>query len=59
VSDGYGKNIHVLVVSRRFDKLPDQEQREILWGPIDGSDLDEEERSLISLLMPLSPGLLE
>lgn len=55
VSDGYKDNIHVMAVSRRFDKMSEQEQQELMWGIIDRSDLNEDEKSLISLLYPVSP----
>jgi hypothetical protein len=59
VSDGYRDNIHVVVVSRRFDEMGEQEQRDLLWGLIDEADLDDEEKKLISLVMPVSPSLLK
>ena len=55
ISDGYKDNIHVLVVSRRFDKMTDEEQRDLLWGLIDQAGLDEGEKALISLAFPVSP----
>lgn len=55
VSDGYQDNIHILVVSRRFDKMDEQQKQDLLWGVIDSTDLTEGERVLISLVMPLSP----
>ena len=55
VSDGYRDNIHVMVVSRKFDGRPDQEKQDMIWDPINASDLSEEEKLLISLALPLSP----
>ena len=55
VSDGYQDNIHILVVSRRFDKMDEQQKQDLLWGVIDRIDLTEGEKALISLVMPLSP----
>lgn len=59
VSDGYNSNIHVVVVSRRFDQMADKEQTDLLWGIIDGTDLVEGEKALISLVLPSSPSLLK
>jgi acid stress-induced BolA-like protein IbaG/YrbA len=59
VSDGYKDNIHVLVVSRRFDPMEERTQQELLWSLIDGAGLAEDEKNLISLVMPTSPSLLK
>ena len=55
ISDGYQDNIHVLVVSRRFDPLSEQEKQDLLWGIIDATDLTKDEKVLISLVLPYSP----
>ena len=55
ISDGYQDNIHVLVVSRRFDDMSDAQQGDLMWGIIDGTDLNDAEKVLISLVLPLSP----
>jgi hypothetical protein len=55
ISDGYKDNIHVLVVSRQFDGMQEQAKQDRLWGIIDGTGLTEAEKTLISLVMPLSP----
>ena len=59
ISDGYKDNIHVLVVSRRFDKMTDEEQRDLLWGLIDQAGLDEGEKALISLALAVSPSMIK
>jgi hypothetical protein len=59
ISDGYKDNIHVLVVSRRFDKMTDDEQRDLLWGLIDRAGLDEGEKALISLALAVSPSMIK
>jgi len=59
ISDGYKDNIHVLVVSRRFDKMTDEEQRDMLWGLIDKAGLDEGEKALISLALAISPSMIK
>ncbi len=55
LSDGYQDNIHVLVVSRRFDDMPEKEKQDILWNVIDSVNLTDEEKGLISLVYPVSP----
>lgn len=59
VSDGYRDNIHILVVSRRFDKMTEDEQRDLLWGLIDRAGLNEEEKALISLALAVSPSMIK
>lgn len=59
VSDGYRDNIHVVVVSRRFDTMADSDQVDLLWGLIEGAGLAEAEKALISLVMPASPSYLK
>ncbi|MBM4353707.1 MAG: hypothetical protein FJ109_07900 [Deltaproteobacteria bacterium] len=59
ISDGYKENIHVLVVSRRFDKMTDDEQRDLLWGLIDRAGLEEGEKALISLALAVSPSMIK
>ncbi len=55
VSDGYGDNIHILVVSRKFDGLTEQKKQDMLWNIIDSTELPTAEKQLISLVLPLSP----
>ncbi|HUS91271.1 MAG TPA: hypothetical protein VM695_05440 [Phycisphaerae bacterium] len=55
ISDGYKDNIHVLVVSRRFDDLTEQQKQDLMWQIIDGTDLTDDEKRLISLAYPVSP----
>lgn len=55
VSDGYQNNIHVIVVSRRFDAMAEREKQEFLWSLIDDAGLDDAEEQLISLIVPASP----
>ncbi len=52
---GIAGNIHVVVMSRRFDGMTEREKQEHLWGIIDGSDLGEEQKQHITLIVPLSP----
>ena len=59
VSDGYQNNIHVIVVSRRFDALTEQQKQEWLWQLIDDAGLEEAEKQLISLALPASPDVLK
>lgn len=55
ISDGYRDNIHVLVVSRRFDELEEKSKQELIWRIIDSSRLTPVEKRLISLVYPVSP----
>lgn len=55
VTDGYRENIHIVVVSRRFDPMSEPQKQEWMWRVVDDTDLTEEEKRLISLLYPLSP----
>jgi len=55
VSDGYKDNIHIVVVSRRFDDMREKEKLDAVWQIIDGSDLTYAEKALISLIVPYSP----
>jgi acid stress-induced BolA-like protein IbaG/YrbA len=55
VTDGFHKNIHVTVISGFFSGMPEERKQELLWAAVDGSPLSEEEKQLISLMLPLSP----
>jgi hypothetical protein len=55
ISDGYKDNIHVVVVSRKFDKMTERQRQELMWEIVDGTVLTKAEKSLISLLYPVSP----
>lgn len=55
VSDGYKENIHVMVVSREFDRMREREKQDAMWKIIDQTDLSEDEKGLISLVFPVSP----
>lgn len=55
ISDGYRDNIHILIVSRRFDAMSEADKRDMMWTIIDETDLTDAEKSLISLVMPVSP----
>jgi hypothetical protein len=55
VTDGYQDNIHVLVVSRKFDPMKERVKQDLLWSLIDDAGLEEAEKQLISLILPVSP----
>lgn len=55
VSDGYQDNIHVIVVSRKFDGMTERDKTDLLWKVIDGTELSDAEKLKISLIMPVSP----
>jgi acid stress-induced BolA-like protein IbaG/YrbA len=54
VSDGYLGNIHVVVVSRRFDQMSEKEKQQLLWDLIERSELSDAEKERISLVYPVS-----
>lgn len=58
VTDGYAENIHVIVVSRKFDPMREQDKQDFLWSLIDDTDLSEAEKQRISLALPASPDVL-
>lgn len=55
ISPGYHDNIHVVVVSRRFDNMGEKEKQDYLWTIIDRSNLKKSEKKRISLILPYSP----
>lgn len=55
VSDGVGDNVHVVVVSRQFDRMKEKSKQDLLWGAIDRSDLTDAEKVKISMILPYSP----
>ncbi len=55
VSDGYKDNIHIVVVSRKFNDMREKEKLDVVWQIIDGSDLTDAQKTLISLIVPYSP----
>jgi len=56
---GVRDNIHVIVVSRKFDRFrAEKKKQEYLWGLVDASGLSEEDKQRITLIMPMSPAEL-
>jgi hypothetical protein len=55
VSDGYEDNIHVLVVSREFDRMTEKQKQDLMWKIIDSTPLNDDKKKLISLVFPVSP----
>jgi len=56
VSDGYKDNIHVLVVSRKFDSMNERQKQDMMWTLVKSAELSQKEMDLITVLMALSPG---
>lgn len=56
VSDGYKDNVHILVVSRRFDGMHEYERHEMLRQIIKGAGLTKAQIGKISLVLAWSPG---
>lgn len=54
ISDGYDGNIHVLVVSRAFDRLTEKRKRDLLWRIINSTSLTDAEKNRVSLVLPFS-----
>lgn len=59
VTAGYGTNLHVLVVSRRFDDLSEKAKQDLLWSAIDHAQLTDAEKTRISLMLAYSPASLK
>ena len=55
ISDGYKGNIHIMVVSRRFDRMSERKKQAVMWRIIDSTDLADEQKQLVSLAYPISP----
>ena len=53
---GIRDNIHVVVMSRKLDKIRSHKRDEYVWSLLDKSDLTDVEKSRISLILALSPG---
>ncbi|HET6250527.1 MAG TPA: hypothetical protein VFE47_22760 [Tepidisphaeraceae bacterium] len=55
VSDGFEDNIHALVVSKVFDKMTERTKFAHLWKIVEGTDLNDSEKDLITALIAYSP----
>jgi hypothetical protein len=55
VSDGYKDGIHIMVVSKAFEKMSANKQQNAMWTVLEDAGLTEDERTLITLLYPVSP----
>ncbi len=54
VSNGFDDNIHVVIVSRKFDGQRTKEKQDLIWGELT-SHLNPEEWGKISLSVGVSP----
>ncbi len=52
---GVRDNVHVVVVSRRFDGMTEPQKQDFLWSIIDRSNLSKAEKLRITMLLPVSP----
>lgn len=59
VSDGYQDNMHIVVVSRKFDNKTQKARQDMIWKALDKSSLTDLEKSKISLIIPYSPAELK
>ena len=57
VSDGYRDNVHIVLVSRQFDGMPEREKDEYLWSIVRPALSTDAGR--ISLLLGYSPDQLK
>lgn len=55
---GIRDNVHIVVVSRRFDEMSEKQKQDYLWSLIDKSGLLHEEVVRISMILPISPAEL-
>jgi stress-induced morphogen len=55
ISNGYKGNVHVLVVSRKFDGKSEYERQELLHALIRDAGLTKPQQGKISLLLAMSP----
>jgi hypothetical protein len=59
ISNGWADNIHLLVVSRKFDGMPESIRQDLMWTLVKRAGLDDEETRLVSLALTFSPGELK
>jgi stress-induced morphogen len=59
VSDGYKENLHVLVVSRKFDGMSERQKQDMLRSLLKAGGLSKPEQDLVSVLLPFSPAELK
>ena len=53
VEEGYGNNIRVKVVAKKFDGMSDRDAVEYLWDLVGKIGLTDDEKALISLILPV------
>jgi hypothetical protein len=53
VEPGFANNIRVKVVSKKFDDMSDGDAAEYLWKLIEDCGLSDDEKILISLILPV------
>lgn len=54
VSSGFEDNIHVVVVSRKFDGLGEREKQDLIWSLLD-KELKPKEANRVSRIVAMSP----
>jgi hypothetical protein len=55
ISDGYDGNIHVIVVSRIFERMGEKTRQAYLWKLMEQANLTEAETDLVTLVYAISP----
>lgn len=58
VTEGFGDYIHVVVVSFRFKDMRESVKQEMLWSILDQSGLTDEEKLLVTRILPYTPAEL-
>ena len=57
-ASGVRDNLHVLVVSRKLDKMSERQKQEYLWGMLEEAvkktELTQQELDRVSLVLPVS-----
>lgn len=59
VTAGYANNVHIVIVSRRFDGLGEGEKQDLLWSILDHASFTDAEKGRISLMLAYSPANLK
>jgi len=55
ISDGFEGNVHIIVVSRTFERMSEKTRQAYLWKLVEQAHLTESEKDLITLVYAISP----
>lgn len=59
ISFGYLTNLHIMIVSRKFDNMKESVRQDYIWSLLKGLTDEEKEKIKISLIICYSPGELK